>query len=57
MRMKNPQAIITSVSLIVLGVGLMGLSAHDSIMDSIGGGLFLIGCAIAAYFLIHELKR
>ena len=55
--MKNPKGIVSGVAIVVVGLGIMGLSAHDSIMDSIGGGLFLIGITLLSYFLIYELKK
>ena len=55
--MKNPKAVIISVAMLVLGTGLMGLSGMESYMKSIGGGIFLIGCALTVIFVYHELKK
>lgn len=55
--MKNLRAIIISIALIVLGVGIMGMSSYIGQMKSIGGGIFLIGVALTAIFLYHELKK
>lgn len=55
--MKNTKAIIFSVAMCVLGIGIMGLSTEEGQMKSIGGGFFLIGIISTAYFFIHELKK
>jgi len=55
--MKNPKALIIAVAILVAGVGLMGLSIDAGRMKSIGGGLFLIGCALTSIFVYHELKK
>lgn len=55
--MKNPKAVIISVAITVVGVGLMGMSVYGGQMKSIGGGLFLIGISLTSIFLYHELKK
>lgn len=55
--MKNPKAVTISVAMMVAGVGLMAMSYMESYMKSIGGGIFLVGCALTAIFVYHELKK
>ncbi len=55
--MRNLKALIVSVAILVVGIGMMGLSTEHGQMKSIGGGLFLIGTALTSIFLYHELKK
>lgn len=56
-KIKNLKGIIFSVAFAIMGVGAMAMSKDESSLNTVGGGLFIIGCIMLAYFLIQELKK
>lgn len=56
-KIKNPKGIIFSVAFAVMGVGAMSISSYKSSLNTVGGGLFIVGTIMLSYFLIQELKK
>lgn len=54
---KDLKAIIISTMLITAGIGIMGMSDNHKTVNTIGGGLFLVGLIMLSMSLYNVVKK